>query len=205
MPSVSWLTVESLFAHIPELADLFIEIFDSKPAWIAPHYDALANHRGGMFGNQSPPSRTYGNFIDISGRLTREDVAEFPGPLSEIAPMEAEGSGHQFRVAVDHPGVPVWWDALPLHRSPFVPAAIIKPIFGIMDQYRAMCVVLLYALSIIVRYRPSVWRRVQEGDLDQMRVLIEAFLTTVERILPHEFLEKITGQRVIVKEPSSFY
>jgi hypothetical protein len=205
MPSVSWLTVESLFAHIPELADLFVEIFDSKPAWIAPHYDALANNRGGMFGNQSPPSRTYGNFIDISGRLTREDLAEFPGPLSEIAPMEAEGSGHQFRVAVDHPGVPVWWDALPLHRSPFVPAAIIKPIFGIMDQYRAMCVVLLYALSIIVRYRPSVWRRVQEGDLDQMRVLIEALLTTVERILPHEFLEKITGQRVIVKEPGSFY
>jgi hypothetical protein len=68
-----------------------------------------------------------------------------------------------------------------------------------------MCVVLLYALSIIVRYRPSVWRRVQEGDLDQMRVLIDAFLATVERILPHEFLEKIIGQRVIVKEPGSFY
>jgi hypothetical protein len=205
MPPAGWLTVENLFAHIPELVDLFIEIFDSKPAWIAPHYDALANHRGGMFANQSPPSRTYGNFIDISGRLTREDVAEFPGPLSEIAPIESRGSEHQFRVAVDHPGEAVWWDALPLHRSPFVPAAIIKPIFGVVDQYRAMCVVLLYALSIIVRYRPSVWRRVQEGDLDQMRVLIEAFLATVERILPHEFLEKITGQRVIVKEPGSFY
>jgi hypothetical protein len=184
MPPAAWLTVENLFAHIPEVADRFIEIFDSKPAWIAPHYDALANHRGGMFGNQSPPARTYGNFIDISGRLTREDVAEFPGPLSEIAPVESGGSERQFRVAVDHPGVPIWWDALPLHRSPFVPAAIIKPIFGAVDQYRAMCVVLLYALSIIVRYRPSVWRRVQEGDLDQMRVLIEAFLATVERILP---------------------
>ena len=205
MSTIGWLTVENLFSHIPEVADLFIEIFDSKPAWIAPHYDALANHRGGMFATQSPPSRTYSNFIDISGRLTREDVAEFPGPLSEIAPKEAKGTEHQFRVAVDHPGESVWWDALPLHRSPFVPAAMIKPIFGVVDQYRSMCVVLLYALSIIVRYRPSVWRRVQEGDLDQMRVLIEAFLATVERILPHEFLEKITGQRVIVKEPGSFY
>jgi hypothetical protein len=65
--------------------------------------------------------------------------------------------------------------------------------------------VLLYALSIVVRYRPSVWRRVQEGDLDQMRVLIEAFLAIVERVLPHEFLEKITGQKFIVKEPGSFY
>jgi YaaC-like Protein len=204
MPPAAWLTVESLVAHIPEVADLFIEIFDSKPAWIEPHYDILANYRGGMFGNQSPPMRTYGNFIDISGRLTKEDVAEFPGPLSDIAPLESGGSEHKFRVAVDHPGVPIWWDALPLHRSPFVPAAIIKPIFGTVDQYRAMCVVLLYALSIIVRYRPSVWRRVQEGDLDQMRVLIEAFLATVERILPHEFLGKITGQKIIVKEPGSF-
>jgi hypothetical protein len=205
IPPTAWLTVEALFAHIPEVADLFIEIFDSKPAWIAPHYDALANYRGGIIRDQSPPARTYGNFIDISGRLTREDVAEFPGPLSEIAPIESGGSEHRFRVAVDHPGVKTWWDALPLHRSPFVPAAIIKPIFGVVDHYRAMCVVLLYALSIIVRYRPSVWRRVQEGDLDQMRVLVEAFLATVERILPHEFLEKITGQKAIVKEPGSFY
>jgi hypothetical protein len=63
----------------------------------------------------------------------------------------------------------------------------------------------LYALSIVMRYRPSVWRRVQEGDLDQMRVLIEAFLAIVERVLPHEFLEKITGQKIIVKELGSFY
>jgi len=39
---------------------------------------------------------------------------------------------------------------------------------------------MLYTLSIIVRYRPSIWRRVQEGDLDHMRVLIEAFLAVVE-------------------------
>lgn len=205
VPATSWLTVENLFAHIPEVSDLFIEIFDSKPAWITPHYDNIANSRGGVFGKQSPQTKTYGRFTDVSGRLTREDVAEFPGPLSEIAPLDSDGPGHHFRVAVDHPGLPIWWNAMPLHRSPFVPAAIIKPIFGGVDQYRAICVVLLYALSIIVRYRPSVWRRVQEGDLDQVRVLIEAFLATAERILPHEFLEKITGQKVFVKEPGSFY
>ncbi len=204
-PRTAWLTVEDLFAHIPEVADLFTEIFDSKPAWIAPHYDALANSRPGIFRGQLRPEKTYGNLIDVSARLTKEDVAEFPGPLREIAPVECKGSEHRFRFAVDHPAVKIWWDALPLHRSPFVPAAIIKPIFDVVDQYRAMCVVLLYALSIIVRYRPSIWRRVQEGDLDQMRVLIEAFLATVERILPHQFLEKITGQKVIVKEPGSFY
>ena len=74
-----------------------------------------------------------------------------------------------------------------------------------IDEYRAICVVLLYALSIIVRYRPSIWRRVQEGDLDHMRVLIEAFLAIVDRVLPEHFLEKVTAQRVFAKQPGSFF
>ena len=76
---------------------------------------------------------------------------------------------------------------------------------GVIDEYRAICLALLYALSIIVRYRPSIWRRVQEGDLDHMRVLIEALLTVVERVLPEQFLEKVTAQRIFAKQPGSFF
>jgi hypothetical protein len=46
---------------------------------------------------------------------------------------------------------------------------------------------------------------VQEGDLDHMRVLIEAFLAVVERVLPEQFLEKVTDQRTFAKQPSSFF
>ena len=90
-------------------------------------------------------------------------------------------------------------------RQPFERAALIRPIFGTVDEYRAVCVALLYGLSIVVRYRPSIWRRVQEGDLDHMRVLIEAFLAVVERVLPEQFLEKITARRVFAKQPGSFF
>jgi hypothetical protein len=41
---------------------------------------------------------------------------------------------------------------------------------------------------------------VQEGDLDNMRVLIEAFLTVVERVLPEQFFEKVTAQRTFAKQ-----
>jgi len=108
-------------------------------------------------------------------------------------------------VAVDHPGKHSWWDALKLHHSPFERNALILPIFGGVSEYRPICVALLYALSIVVRYRPSVWRRVQEGDLDHMRVLIEAFLPVAERVLPEQFLEKVTGQPVFAKQPGSFW
>jgi hypothetical protein len=38
-----------------------------------------------------------------------------------------------------------------------------------------------------------------------MRVLIEAFLAIVERVLPEQFLEKVTAQRVFAKQPGSFF
>jgi hypothetical protein len=78
------------------------------------------------------------------------------------------------------------------------------PVLGGLKEYRALCVVILYALSIVVRYRPSLWRRVQEGDLDHLRVLIEAFLVVVERVLPEQFLETISGQRIYAKQPGTF-
>lgn len=78
------------------------------------------------------------------------------------------------------------------------------PIFGVVGEYRAICVVLLYALSIIARFHPSIWRRIQEGDLDHMRVLIEAFLAVVERVLRQEFLEQVSGQKIVAKQANSF-
>jgi hypothetical protein len=204
-PTTSWLTIETLFASIPEVADLFGDIFEGKPNWVRPSYDQMANAGVSLFGGRPPVSRSYVVLGDSSGRLTKEDIALLPGPIGEITEIEPEGAGRQYRVAVDHPGKQFWWEALRLHRSPFERTALIRPIFGVIDQYRAICVALLYALSIIVRYRPSVWRRVQEGDLDHMRVLIEAFLAVVERVLPEQFLEKITAQRVFAKQPGSFY
>jgi hypothetical protein len=204
-PDKSWLSIETLFASIPEVADLFADIFEGKPRWVRPAYDQAANALPSMFRRQEPATRSYVHLIDGTGRLTKEDIALFPGPISEISEVASEAHGRHFRVAIDHPGKQFWWEALRIHHSPFERDALIRPIFGVIDEYRATCVALLYALSIIVRYRPSIWRRVQEGDLDHMRVLIEALLAIVERVLPEQFLEKVTAQRVFAKQPGSFF
>lgn len=194
-----------LFTRIPEVSDLFNDIFASKPGWVTPVYDQGANKPMSFFGKSEPAARSYILLVDDAARLTREDIATFPGPIGEIASVASDNANRHFRVAVDHPGKNTWWDALRVHHSPFKQNALILPIFGSVDDYRAICVVLLYALSIIVRYRPSVSRRVQEGDLDHMRVLIEAFLAVVARVLPEQFLEKVTGERVFAKQPGSFF
>jgi hypothetical protein len=205
LSAASWLRVAQLFARIPEVSDLFNDIFDEKPGWVTPFGDQLANARQSLFSQKEHATRTYVRFLDDSARLTKEDIAAFPGPISEIMEVEPDGAGRHFRAAVDHVGKKHWQDALQVHHSPFERQALILPIFGGVAEYRAICVVLLYALSIVVRYRPSVWRRVQGGDLDHMRVLIEAFLAVVERVLPEQFLEKVTGQPVFAKQPGSFF
>lgn len=201
----SWVTVEALFARIPEVADLFLDIFASKPGWLTPTYDQEANPSFSLFGEKKErPTTTYSVFLDDSARLTAEDIAAFPGPISQITEVTSKDPGRHFRVAVDAAGKDVWWDALPIHHSPFERTALIIPAFGIVGEYRAICVALLYALSIMVRYRPSVWRRVQEGDQDHLRVLVEAYLAVVERVLPEQFLERITAQRVFAKQPGAW-
>lgn len=201
----SWLTVEVLFARIPEVADLFLDIFTSKPAWITPTYDGKANPSFVRLGKtKERPTTTYSVFVDDSARLTAEDIASFPGPISQISEVASKDPGRHFRVAVDATGKDSWWDALPVHHSPFERTALIVPAFGSIGEYRAICLTLLYALSIMVRYRPSVWRRVQEGDHDHLRVLVEAYLAVVERVLPEQFLEHITAQRVFAKQPGSW-
>jgi hypothetical protein len=204
MGADTWLTIESLFARIPEVSDLFRDIFSSKPGWVTPAYDQKAN-RGAtsLFSTRGHPPTAYALLLDDSARLSKEDIAAFPGPISEIVEVPAEGGGRHFRVAVNSAGKETWWDALPIHHSPFERTALVLPVFGVLGEYRAICLVLLYGLSIVVRYRPSVWRRVQEGDLDHLRVLIEAFLAVVERVLPEQFLERVTGQRVFVMQPGS--
>lgn len=204
-PENTWVTIEQLFARIPEVADLFADIFDSKPAWVTPIYDQDANAGPSLFGTKERPTTTYAILLDDSARLTKDDIPAFPGPISQIAEVPSKDPGRHFRVAVDATGKDLWWDALPIHHSPFERTALIVPLFGGVGEYRAICVALLYALSIVVRYRPSVWRRVQEGDLDHLRVLIEAFLAVVERVLPEQFLEKVTGQRVFAKQPGALW
>jgi hypothetical protein len=84
------------------------------------------------------------------------------------------GAGRHFRVAVEHPPGKFLVGEPRIHHSPFgfFPSSAWSTSTG---ECRLFCCT---RAPIIVRYRPSIWRRVQEGDLDQMRVIIEASVRT---------------------------
>lgn len=203
-PPGSWATMEQMFARIPEVGDLFEDIFTGSPAWVSPSYQPTANPSFGLFGSGERAKTSYVLLADDTGRMTAGDINALPGPIREIVQVPSGSRARHFQVAIDHPDSEFWFEVLDVHQSPFERSALILPLFGCVHQYRAICLAILYALSILVRYRPSLWRRVQEGDLDNMRALVEAFLATVERILPQQFLESVTGEKVSVHQPGSF-
>jgi hypothetical protein len=202
-PATTFATLTELFARVPDLADVFFEISDQPPAWVEPIYGSSAN----------PPhwdptrpraSSTYITLLDRSCRVTREDILRFPNAFKEVTEVSSKYPGRHFRVRVDHPDHEFWHEVLPLHRSPFtanVAGTLILPLFGTVTEFRSIALALLYGLSIVVRYRPSVWRRVQEGDLDHYRALVESFLSIAERVLPEQFLASILGIPVHVRQP----
>ena len=105
-------------ASIPEVADLYADIFEGKPNWVRPSYDQMANAGISLFGGRKPATCSYIVLHDGTGRLAKEDIALFPGPISEITEIEPKGAGRRYRAAIDHPGKQFWWEARRLHHSP---------------------------------------------------------------------------------------
>ena len=192
---------------MPEIDDLFAEVFGGPPGWISVAYDQEANARlPARNATARKVGSTYGLFLDRSGKVSVESLKSAGWPLAEIRPAEDyEGTGTAFRARVDHASHDLWWTVLPMHSSPFgnSPARLF-PTVGGLREYRTIAAVTLYALSIMARYLPSAWRRIEGGDEDQYLALVQASLAVWERLLPEHFLESIAGETVRTAQPGSW-
>ena len=200
-------SLRDLFASMPEVDDLFAEVFGGPPGWVSVAYDDEGNARGATALNATPKkaSSTYGLFLDRSGEVSIDSLKSSGWPLAVVRPVDDYGcTGAAFRARVDHAGREVWWAALPIHASPFRnDPTLLFPTVGGLREYRTIAAVTLYALSIMARYLPSAWRRVEGGDEDQYLALVQASLAVWERLLPEHFLESIAAETVHTAQPGS--
>ncbi len=207
LPSTMWCTLRDLFASMPEVDDLFAEALGGPPRWVVAVHDGASNLRQSVIqGATRKADSTYGLFVDRSGLVPLEALEGAGWPLAEVRRVtEGESAGMAFRARVDHAGHDVWWDVLPTHSSSFGHrGALLLPTLGGMREYRTIAAATLYALSIMARYMPSAWRRVDGGDEDQYLALVRASLTVWERVLPEHFLESIAGEAVHTRQPGSW-
>lgn len=199
-PSPTFASMSSLLSAVPELGDLFTQVYDDEPAWVIPYVDMASLHaqRG------SNTSSSYIFLKDMSGKISEERITLQEWPLAELTKIETAEDGEVFRARVDHQGMRSWHDALLLHRSPYLSSpTLILPVLGGVPEYRVTALAILYSLSILVRYMPSAWRRVEGGDWDQHLSVMRAVLDVFERILPQQFLESISGEHVHTSLPGS--
>lgn len=193
-------TLEQIFSTFPELAKLFEDVYDSEPSWIHTAFDSGAGFR--LTGTKTGSS--YINLIDHTFKIGEDRLKENRWALTEIETV-MDDEGHRFRARVDHDGFDYWHEALPLHHSSFFQGnALILPVLGGIYEYRAISLSLLYALSILVRYMPSAWRRVEGGDWDQHLALVKMVLDVFERVLPQQFLESVTNKKIRSNIPGAF-
>ena len=179
-------SLRDLFASMPEIYDLFAEVFGGPPGWISVAYDQEANAlRPARNATPRKVDSTYGLFLDPSGEISVDRLKRAGWPLAEIRQAEDhEGTGTAFRARVDHAGHDLWWTVLPTHSSPFGNnRALLFPTVGGIRKYRTIAAATLYALSIMVRYLPSAWRRIEGGDEDQYLALVQVSLAVWERLL----------------------
>jgi hypothetical protein len=76
-------------------------------------------------------------------------------------------------------------------RSALCLDAYVEPFIGTTRDMLLVHFLILYLLSIFVRYRPNLWRRVVEGDLDQFRPVVAEYLQCVERMVPNIVLNEL--------------
>jgi hypothetical protein len=194
-------TLGSLFSHIPELEDLFRMVSDIPTNWLIFNYDSEVN--GSRVLNQERSQDTYVTINDISCSKTIDDLANLELPLEQIEYISSEYPGLHFKALVRHPDHKYWHGVIEQHRSPFTASSYIIPIFGNVGEYRCIATVILYALSILVRYRPSIWREVVVGNYENYLALTDEFLSVYERIAPELFLESLLDTRVRVVQSGS--
>ena len=207
LPADMVCSLRDLFASMPEIDDLFAEVLGGPPKWITVAYDSAANAApSALNATAKKADSTYGLFIDGSGLISGNSLTSAGWPLAEVQEVDHEDTGVAFRARVDHDGHDLWWNVLPTQLSPFASGhKLLFPTVGGLREYRAIAAVTLYALSIMVRYMPSAWWRVEGGDEDHYLALVKAALAVWERILPEHFLESIAGERVHTAQPGSFF
>jgi len=199
-PPESFASIAKLLSSIPEVGHLFMQVYDDEPSWLTPHFDSSSMiHR-----SEKPLSSSYIFLSSQYRKISEARILAQNWPFAELTEVESETSQSRYRVRIDHPGLQYWHEALLMHKSPYLQSsALVMPVIGGVHDYRAVALAILYALSILVRYMPGSWRRVEGGDWDQHLSVMRATLDIFERLLPQEFLESITNERILTSLPGS--
>ena len=206
-------TLDGLLARIPELSSIYEYVTGRASLTFGMHHSSWNTsediddaQRENRYHSAFPTrSRDY-TWLDISGArpLTEEHIREYGPPLRDLEVREFAGNW-TWQGKLFHSPDTRWYDHIELHKSAMTGTCWIRPMLVGVNDVFTLHLVLLYALSILARYRPAVWREVIEGNFDQYRSLIAGYYDVFQRVVPELALERISDRPVAVAQPGSFF
>lgn len=200
-----------ILARIPELAFLMRMINpEYSTGFFEPHYSTKLNQTNsfgkGMAGYVTQNEGSYVSLVDKSGCSNLDMVKALIGDIEQECESHNErdqfdenddgATYKRYSIFVKHSSNSYWYEHLNLYGSSYCPQSIIVPLSGLKDDWIVYAVMVLYTFSIIVRYYPNLWRRMQDGEWDKYYTVCLQFAMIVEKVLPHIFYEKLSGQRL---------
>ncbi len=213
-------TLGTLLRRIPELSPILSDHFPSQDPLIIPiHYsdhnhkvqdDLRAERRRNGDRNRSVAVHSDYQYVELGDRLTSVSIDRAHSlaiphleGLEVVEATERREAHVRGRVRVGDGEY--WHQKIPLYSSRSTRMNYIVPAFGGVSDCYAMHLALLYGLSIVVRYLPSLWRRLDRGDLDMDRALLEYYMTVLDSYGPVTAYSRITGSRLSVQNPGSLF
>lgn len=204
------ISLRELFEHIPELQSILQEIDRTyRPRFLFPHYDMAFNYfpRSEKAVYQRMYEGGYVTFLNASGKADldweKALIETFLGPIKIVGRHKDVSTGAEgWETFVQYPEGASCFDSCNAYKG-MSTSAVIQPLFNRTDDWEVFAIIILYALSIIVRYMPNLWVRITKGDLDQYKAVIYQFARVTERELSQIFLEKLTNKRINVINPQS--
>ena len=149
---------------------------------------------------------TYAAIYPKGVEITSEELRSYNIGISDIEKEAIKNPANfieeHFIGKVYHPENELWWDYINTHKSGYCGTSVIVPFWGIQDPF-VLHLIVLYALSIIVRYYPEIWHEIEHGELDYLHSLLEDYLAIFDSVLPKLAIERLTKTHLIVTSPDS--
>ncbi len=214
------ISLEELLCRVPELQAVIGESFGRKPLSFHIGY-ANRNHqlkieqtRANLFNHfsQNMPSSpsaeneeqetTYISIYTHGYEYSLEEIKDLDLPIKNIG-LEHDpiSNTDHFTGAFVHPKGH-WGSFLKPYKSGYSGTSLVVPFWGINDPF-LLHLTVLYGFSIVVRYLPDLWHRIEDGDLDHIRTFLEHYLVIVDNVLPKIIVERLTGIHLLITQPGS--
>jgi hypothetical protein len=213
--------LSGLFARIPELqstldeylnvAPLSFQIGGDSSRNMAERLKAVEEHtrKTGELKFDLPHQQgdkvTYVSIYPPNKRVDLDYLNSLGLPFTDIKSETDPVSMRTFFGKFIHPADKYWHQCIDLYKSGYSGTSYIVPLWGRINDPFVLHFMILYALSIVVRYRPSLWHDIEDGDLDNIRALIEHYLVIVDNTLPRLAVERITARRLLIVQPGSLF